>query len=605
VHDSDMTKHSNYLATPITRRRFVLGTSSVIAGAALTWPNLAASTDQEIRTPELRGQNFNLDIDYQVVNFTGKNRIATTVNGSLPAPILRWKQGEKVTLKVTNHLASDSSIHWHGMILPTNMDGVPGLSFAGIKPGATFEYQFDVQQSGTYWYHSHSGFQEQTGIYGAIVITPAQPDPIQCDRDYVVILSDWTDEDPSDVYAKLKKQSHYYNRHERTAADTWAEIKDKGVTQTWRERKMWNQMRMSDRDISDVNGTTYTFLMNGQTPEQGWTGLFNKGEKVRLRFINAAAMTLFDVRIPNVKMTVVAADGQNIEPVTIDDFRIGVAETYDVIVEPEADKAHTIIAQAIDRTGFAYGVLTSDMNMKAELPELDPSPILTMADMGMNHDGMTDMDEMSMMDISEHMEHQMDHSMHMAMASEMGSGKAGFGSDEAIKHKQTEFGPQVDMRAEMPMYKLNDPGIGLRDHATRYGRKVLTYGDLRNLYQTPDLREPEREIQLHLTGNMARYMWSIDGVKYADAEPIILKYGERVRFTLVNDTMMNHPMHLHGMWSDLETGDGERIPRKHTIIVQPGSKVSYLVTADARGRWAYHCHLMFHMLSMFREVRVI
>ena len=605
MHDSDMTKHSNYLATPITRRRFVLGTSSVIAGAALTWPNLAASTDQEIRTPELRGQNFNLDIDYQVVNFTGKNRIATTVNGSLPAPILRWKQGEKVTLKVTNHLASDSSIHWHGMILPTNMDGVPGLSFAGIKPGATFEYQFDVQQSGTYWYHSHSGFQEQTGIYGAIVITPAQPDPIQCDRDYVVILSDWTDEDPSDVYAKLKKQSHYYNRHERTAADTWAEIKDKGVTQTWRERKMWNQMRMSDRDISDVNGTTYTFLMNGQTPEQGWTGLFNKGEKVRLRFINAAAMTLFDVRIPNVKMTVVAADGQNIEPVTIDDFRIGVAETYDVIVEPEADKAHTIIAQAIDRTGFAYGVLTSDMNMKAELPELDPSPILTMADMGMNHDGMTDMDEMSMMDISEHMEHQMDHSMHMAMASEMGSGKAGFGSDEAIKHKQTEFGPQVDMRAEMPMYKLNDPGIGLRDHATRYGRKVLTYGDLRNLYQTPDLREPEREIQLHLTGNMARYMWSIDGVKYADAEPIILKYGERVRFTLVNDTMMNHPMHLHGMWSDLETGDGERIPRKHTIIVQPGSKVSYLVTADARGRWAYHCHLMFHMLSMFREVRVI
>jgi len=600
-----MTKHSNYLATPITRRRFVLGTSSVIAGAALTWPNLAASTDQEIRTPELRGQNFNLDIDYQVVNFTGKNRIATTVNGSLPAPILRWKQGEKVTLKVTNHLASDSSIHWHGMILPTNMDGVPGLSFAGIKPGATFEYQFDVQQSGTYWYHSHSGFQEQTGIYGAIVITPAQPDPIQCDRDYVVILSDWTDEDPSDVYAKLKKQSHYYNRHERTAADTWAEIKDKGVTQTWRERKMWNQMRMSDRDISDVNGTTYTFLMNGQTPEQGWTGLFNKGEKVRLRFINAAAMTLFDVRIPNVKMTVVAADGQNIEPVTIDDFRIGVAETYDVIVEPEADKAHTIIAQAIDRTGFAYGVLTSDMNMKAELPELDPSPILTMADMGMNHDGMTDMDEMSMMDISEHMGHQMDHSMHMAMASEMGSGKAGFGSDEAIKHKQTEFGPQVDMRAEMPMYKLNDPGIGLRDHATRYGRKVLTYGDLRNLYQTPDLREPEREIQLHLTGNMARYMWSIDGVKYADAEPIILKYGERVRFTLVNDTMMNHPMHLHGMWSDLETGDGERIPRKHTIIVQPGSKVSYLVTADARGRWAYHCHLMFHMLSMFREVRVI
>jgi len=600
-----MTKHTNWLVTPTTRRRFVLGTSSVIAGAALSWPNLAASTEQVMRAPELRGQNFNLDIDYQMVNFTGKNRVATTVNGSLPAPILRWKQGEKVTLRVTNHLSHDSSIHWHGMILPTHMDGVPGLSFAGIKPGATYEYQFTVQQSGTYWYHSHSAFQEQTGLYGAIVIDPAEADPVQCDREYVVILSDWTDEDPNDVYAKLKKQSHYYNRQERTAADTWDEIKDKGVKQTWRERKMWNQMRMSDRDISDVTGATYTFLMNGQTPEQGWTGLFNKGEKVRLRFINAAAMTLFDVRIPNVKMTVVAADGQNIEAVTIDDFRIGVAETYDVIVEPEADKAHTIIAQAIDRTGFAYGVLTPDVNMKAELAELDPAPILTMADMGMNHGEMTDMVEMQPMDMSGEMGHQMDHSMHLAMASEMGSGKAGYGSDKAIKHKQTEFGPQVDMRAEMPMYKLDDPGIGLRDHAEKYGRKVLTYADLRNLYQTPDPREPEREVQLHLTGNMTRYMWSIDGVKYADAEPIILKYGERLRFTLVNDTMMSHPMHLHGMWSELETGDGEHIPRKHTIIVQPGSKVSYLVTADARGRWAYHCHLMFHMLSMFREVRVI
>lgn len=569
---------------------------------ALPWSNLVSSNDKVVTIPELRGRNFNLDIDYQIVNFTGSSRIATTVNGSLPAPILRWKQGEKVTLKVTNHLSHDSSIHWHGMILPTDMDGVPGLSFAGIKPGDTYEYQFDVQQSGTYWYHSHSGFQEQTGLYGAIIIDPAEPDPVEYERDFVVILSDWTDEDPTDVYAKLKKQSHYFNRQERTAVDTWNEIRDKGVKQTWRDRKMWNQMRMSDRDISDVTGTTYTFLMNGQTPDQGWTGLFNKGEKIRLRFINAAAMTLFDVRIPNVKMTVVATDGQNIEPVTIDDFRIGVAETYDVIVEPEADKAHTIIAQAIDRTGFAYGVLTPDVNMKAELPELDPVPILTMADMGMEHGTMADM---PMMDMSEHMGHQMDHSMHMNMAPQMGSGKAGYGSDRPTIHKEAEFGPHVDMRSEMPMYKLDDPGIGLREHAEKYGRKVLTYSDLRNLYPTSDPREPDREIQLHLTGNMSRYMWSIDGIKYADAEPIILKYGERVRFTLINDTMMNHPMHLHGMWTELETGNGERIPRKHTVIVQPGSKVSYLVTADARGRWAYHCHLIFHMLSMFREVRVI
>ncbi|MFW5451242.1 MAG: copper resistance system multicopper oxidase [Methylophagaceae bacterium] len=591
-----MTKQQQYISSSITRRHFVLGASSALAVAALPWSRLAFSADQPIITPTLRGQNFNLDIGFQKVNFTGQQAIATTVNNSLPAPTLRWKEGERVTLKVTNHLAQDSSIHWHGMILPTNMDGVPGLSYAGIKPGETFEYQFDVKQSGTYWYHSHSGYQEQTGVYGAIVIDPAEADPVEYDRDYVVVLSDWTDEDPADVYAKLKKQSHYYNMKERTFGDVWSDVKEKGVTQTLRDREMWNDMRMSDRDISDVTGMTYTFLMNGQTPEQGWTGLFNKGEKIRLRFINAAAMTLFDVRIPGVKMTVVASDGQNIEPVTIDDFRIGVAETYDVIVEPEGDQAHTIFAQAIDRTGFAYGVLTPDINMKAELPELDPVPILTMADMGMSHE---------MMAMSEHAGHQMDDAMAMDMASEMGSGKAGYGSAMSVTHQDTEFGPHVDMRAELPMYNIDDPGIGLRDHQQAYGRRVLTYADLHNLYPTADPREPSREIELHLTGNMMRYMWSINGIKYADAEPIILQYGERVRFTLINDTMMNHPMHLHGLWSELETGDSKNIPRKHTVIVQPGSRISYLISADALGRWAYHCHLRFHMFAMFREVRVI
>ena len=594
-------EYSNSSKRNISRRRFVLGAGSLLVATALPWSGRALSQQQSNITaiPSLRGRQFQLDIGYQAVNFTGKERLATTVNGSLPAPTLHWKQGERVTIKVTNHLAETSSIHWHGMLLPTEMDGVPGLSYDGIKPGETFEYQFDVQQSGTYWYHSHSGYQEQTGIYGAIVIAPADLDPVAYDREYVMVLSDWTDDDPADVYAKLKKQSHYYNYQERTVSTLWDDIKDKGVSQTWRDRAMWNEMRMSDRDISDVTGTTYTFLVNGQTPEQAWTGLFKKGEKIRLRFINAAAMTLFDVRIPNVKMTVVAADGNNIEPVTVDDFRIGVAETYDVIVEPEADIAHTIFAQAIDRTGFAYGVLTTDEHLKAELPELDPSPILTMADMGMD----PDMDHGRMM--SEQPEHQMDHSMPMTMsANKMGTGLAGYGSAAMIKHKGSERGPQVDMLSEMPQYQLDDPGIGLRDHQPLYGRKVLTYADLRNLYPTPDPREPTREIQLHLTGNMSRYMWSIDGIKYADAEPIQLKYGERVRFTLVNDTMMNHPMHLHGLWSDLETGDGEFIPRKHTVIVQPGSKISYLVTADSRGCWAYHCHLMFHMLAMFREVRV-
>ncbi|PHS31653.1 MAG: hypothetical protein COA95_05825 [Methylophaga sp.] len=588
-----------------TRRRFVLGASSILVGVALPWSRFALAENNAM-TPILSGQNFNLGIGFQKVNFTGKERIATTVNGSLPAPTLRWKQGERVTLNVTNHLSEDSSIHWHGMIIPTDMDGVPGLSYAGIKPGETFKYQFDINQSGTYWYHSHSGYQEQTGVYGAIVIDPIN-DPVAYDRDYVIVLSDWTDDDPADVYATLKKQSHYYNMKERTFADVWADVKQKGVTQTLNDREMWNAMRMSDSDISDVTGMTYTFLMNGQTPEQGWTGLFNKGEKIRLRFINASAMTLFDVRIPGCKMTVVAADGQDIEAVTIDDFRIGVAETYDVIVEPTADQAHTIFAQAIDRTGFAYGVLTPDLKMKSELPELDPVPILTMADMGMDHSAMADaMKGDMMMDMSGHGGH-MDHSKHMSMNDTpiMGTGLAGFGSALAITHQQTEFGPHVDMRAENPMYKIDDPGIGLRDHQRLYGRKVLTYADLHNLYPTSDPREPSREIELHLTGNMMRYMWSINGIKYADAEPIILKHGERVRFTLINDTMMNHPMHLHGLWSELETGDAQNIPRKHTVIVQPGSKISYLVSADALGRWAYHCHLRFHMFAMFREVRVV
>ena len=578
-----------------TRRRSVLGSSSLLVSATLPWSRFSLAENNPNITPILRGKNFNLDIGFQKVNFTGKDRIATTINGYLPAPTLHWKQGERVTLNVTNHLAEDSSIHWHGMIIPTDMDGVPGLSYAGIKPGDTFKFEFDINQSGTYWYHSHSGYQEQTGVYGAIIIDPID-EPVASERDYVIVLSDWTDEDPADVYAKLKKQSHYYNMKERTFADVWSDVKKKGVAQTLNEREMWNDMRMSDSDISDVTGMTYTFLMNGQTPQQGWTGLFNKGEKIRLRFINASAMTLFDVRIPGCKMTVIAADGQNIEAVTIDDFRIGVAETYDVIVEPSADQAHTIFAQAIDRTGYAYGVLTPDLKMKSELPELDPVPVLTMADMGMNHE---------MMDMSDHGGHQMDHSMPMAKESIMGTGLAGFGSALPVNHQKTEFGPHVDMRAELPMYKIDDPGIGLRDHQRLYGRKVLTYADLHNLYPTADPREPNREIELHLTSNMMRYMWSINGIKYANADPIILKKGERVRFTLINDTMMNHPMHLHGLWSELETGDSKNIPRKHTVIVQPGSKVSYLVSADAIGRWAYHCHLRFHMFAMFREVRVV
>ncbi|MFZ5601344.1 MAG: copper resistance system multicopper oxidase, partial [Pseudomonadota bacterium] len=489
----------------LTRRQFVLGTAAAGTLLALGHPRiLRAAPADAMQT--LRGNQFDLNLNYTQVNFTGQPATATTVNGGLPGPILRWKQGDTVTLRVTNQLAQHSSVHWHGIILPTEMDGVPGMSFDGIHPGQTFEYRFKVQQSGTYWYHSHSHMQEQTGLYGAIVIDPAESDPVQADRDYVVMLSDWSDDDPEDVHARLKKMSHYYNFRERTAGDLWRDIRDKGVAQTWNERAMWNRMRMSENDISDVNGYAYTFLMNGQTPAQGWNALFKRGEKVRLRFINAAAMTFFDVRIPGLKMTVVAADGQLIDPVTVDEFRMGVAETYDVIVEPKEDMAYCIFAQSIDRTGYARGNLTPDLSLQAEIPAMDPVPVLGHGDMGMNMDmshGKHAGHDMAGMDHSNMDHSNMDHgSMNNAMppSPKMGSGKAGFGSAAAIVHAKTESGPQVDMIADAPQYKLDDPGIGLRNHRKDFGRRVLTYYDLCNYYPTPDPREPGREIQLHLTG---------------------------------------------------------------------------------------------------------
>ncbi len=638
-----------------SRRRFVLGASSLVALGSLPLSSqlMAHGTGHSASkvsatpsdTPTLRGNEFDLSIGYQTVSFTGKKRTATTVNQSLPAPILGWKEGERVKLRVTNTMDHESSIHWHGIILPSEMDGVPGMSFDGIKPGETFVYEFDINQSGTYWYHSHSGFQEQTGLMGAIVIEPKDPDPVAYDRDMVVLLSDWSDTAPEKIYSTLKKQSHYFNYRERTVGDLMRDLKTKGFSATWKERAMWNEMRMSETDIADVTGYTYTFLMNGVTPDQGWLGLCKPGEKVRLRFINGAAMTIFDVRIPGLKMTVVAADGQNIQPVIVDEFRMGVAETYDVIVEPEANSAYTLFAQSIDRTGYARGTLTTDINLRAEIPAMDPAPTLGHRDMGMDMSGMDhsghDMSSMKEIDHSAHNMSEMDHSGHdMSVMDHSGmdhSGhdmssmnhtdhinmdhrqhdmggksqlaKAGFGSNfdplAKINHADTEFGPHVDGHSEAPQSGLSDPGIGLRDHMKLYGRRVLTYADIRGLHPTYDKRQPSREIELHLTGNMSRYMWSFNGQKFADAKPLELNYGERVRIILVNDTMMTHPIHLHGMWSDLETGDPDYIPRKHTIIVQPGSRISYLVTADAKGRWAYHCHLLYHMPGMMREVRVV
>ena len=590
----------------VSRRRFVQGLAAgaSLAGLGALPAAVRAAITGHREAPTLRGTDFSLTIGPQPVNLTGAPRIATTVNGSLPAPILRWREGDTVTLRVTNLLEEDSSIHWHGVVLPSAMDGVPHIAdgFGGIRPGETFTYRFPARQTGTYWYHSHSGFQEQTGLYGAIVIDPREPDHIKADRDYVVMLSDWTDEDPMDVYRKLKKLSHYYNFSERTHADLVKDLRRKGFAGTLADRRMWNQMRMSERDLSDVTGYTYTYLMNGRTPSEGWIGLFSRGEKVRLRFVNGSAMTFFDVRIPGLDMTVVAADGQDVEPVTVEEFRIGVAETFDVIVTPQEDAAYTIFAQDIARSGYARGLLTPDPTWAAPVPELDPVPDLGHVDMGMamaDHAG----HDMAAIDNSTMDHSTMDHSEHQARGGSAGETVPPNPSDFSggpVRHAKTEYGAHVDMHAENPEYRLDDPGVGLRNN----GRRVLTYADLNNRRATRDHPEPDREIELHLTGNMSRYMWSIDGIKHANAEPMRWKIGERLRITFVNDTMMNHPMHLHGMWSDLETGDNNTLPRKHTVVVQPGTRISYRVTVDAEGGWAYHCHLLYHMPGMFRTVVV-
>ncbi len=584
-----------------SRRRFVQG---LAAGGTLAAFGLVPRAGWALKgagpADVLGGTEFDLRIGETLVNFTGRTRPAATVNGSLPAPTLRWREGTTVNLRVTNALPHGSifghhtSIHWHGILLPANMDGVPGLSFNGIAPGETFLYRFDVRQAGTYWYHSHSGFQEQAGLYGALIIDPAERDPLRCDRDYVVLLTDWTDLDPNALLRRLKKMPGHDNYSKRTVGDFLRDARRDGLAATLADRRMWGEMRMTPTDLSDVNANTYTYLMNGTTSLGNWTGLFRSGEKVRLRFINGSAMTYFDVRIPGLKMTVVAADGQPVHPVTVDEFRIAVAETFDVIVEPGGQDAFTIFAQDMGRTGYVSGTLATREGLRAPVPALDPRPILTMADMGhggMDHGGhgagttdssAPDMGAMAGMD---HSMHGMDH-----------------GGGAMPSHPASENGnPLVDMQTMAPVPKLDDPGIGLRGN----GRKVLTYGMLRSTFDDPDGRDPGRTIELHLTGHMEKFAWSFDGIPFADAEPLRLNYGERLRITLVNDTMMTHPIHLHGLWSDVEDERGDFLVRKHTVDMPPGSKRSYRVRADALGRWAYHCHLLYHMeTGMFREVRV-
>lgn len=598
-----------------TRRTFIKGLAATgILGGLGMWRVPVWAVTSPGQANVLTGNDFDLFIGEIPVNITGAARTAMTINGSLPGPILRWREGDTVTLRVRNRLHEDTSIHWHGIILPANMDGVPGLSFHGIAPDGMYEYKFDVNQNGTYWYHSHSGLQEQAGVYGALVIDAKEPEPFSYDRDYVVLLSDWTDENPDRVLAKLKKQSDYYNYHQRTVGDFIDDVSEMGWSAAIADRKMWAVMKMSPTDLADVSGYTYTYLMNGQAPDGNWTGIFKPGEKIRLRFINAAAMTYFDVRIPGLKMTVVAADGQYVKPVSVDEFRIAVAETYDVIVEPENEQAYTIFAQSMDRTGYSRGTLAVREGLSAPVPEVDPRPLISMADMGMDHGSMDGMEHGSMqsgMASMAGMDHSkmagMDHSQmagmsHGSMSGMDHSQMAGMDHGTMQSHPASETNnPLVDMQTMTPAPNLSDPGIGLRDN----GRQVLTYSDLRSTFLDPDGRDPSRTIELHLTGHMEKFSWSFDGIKFSDAEPLRLKYGERVRITLVNDTMMTHPIHLHGMWSDLEDENGNFLVRKHTIDIPPGSKRSYRVTADALGRWAYHCHLLLHMeMGMFREVRV-
>lgn len=615
----------------ISRRRFVKGLAAggVLLGVSAPLRHVLAQDVIASGTaaPVLKGTQFDLVVAESPVNFTGQPAIATTINGTLPAPTLRWKEGETVTIRVTNRLAVPTSIHWHGIILPFQMDGVPGISFNGIAPGETFTYRFKVQQSGTYWYHSHSGFQEQTGMFGAIIIDPAQGKDIAADREHVLLLSDWMDDDPMTVLGRLKKQGDYYNYGQLTAGEFFSDVSKDGWKAALSKRKMWNEMRMNPTDMGDLSAAVLTFLTNGITPAGNWTGLFQKGEKVRLRCINGSGNTFYDVRIPGLKLKVVQVDGVNIEPISVDEFRFGPGETCDVVVEPK-DDVYTIFSQTMDRTGYALGTLAVKSGLRAPVPAIDKLEWLSMEDMmgdmsnmaGMDHgamnmggmsmdnmdmssmpsmegDSMAQMPNMAGMDHSamgmQHGGMAMDHSKHAANADPLKT------PSKKPRHASTEYGASTDNRIDSPRTTLNDPGVGLRNN----GRRVLTLADMHTIGGPLDPRAPGREIELHLTGNMERYTWSFDGLEFGKSSPVHFKYGERVRVILQNDTMMTHPMHLHGVWSELETPEGEFLARRHTIPVQPAQRISFLVTADALGRWAWHCHLMMHMdAGMFREV---
>ncbi|GAA0861252.1 copper resistance system multicopper oxidase [Sphingopyxis soli] len=602
------------------RRRFVTGALGGGTAVALApwFPAWAQSVSPGIVAPlpTVSGNDITLRIARQTMRIDGKASRAIGINGTVPAPLVRLKEGQTAKLTVVNDLDEDSSIHWHGLILPFHMDGVPGVSFPGIKPRSSFIYEFPVIQSGTYWYHSHSGLQEQLGHYGPIVIDPAGADPIGYDREHVVVLSDHSQLSPEAIFRKLKVNPGHFNMQRQTLSGLLA-----GKDQSLKERVEWGAMRMDPTDIADVNGSTYTFLVNGHGPRDNWTALFNPGERVRLRIINASAMTIFNVRIPGLRMTVVQADGLNVVPTDIDEFQIAVAETYDVIVTPIEDRAYTLVAEANDRSGMGRATLAPRAGMAAEVPPLRERPLATMKDMGMgdmsggsmagmDHSGGGNMGAMAMpaSDPACPPEH-----AKMGHCTPAGDGGAMAGMDHgsgSMQHSMRDFSvapqvkrdPSVQTISPMPTDRMGEPGQGLENA----GHKVLTYHDLVALERNPDLRAAERSLDIHLTGNMERFMWSFDGVKMSDHhEPIPFTEGERVRINLINDSMMSHPIHLHGHFFELVTGKGDRSPRKHTVLVQPGGTASFDFTADALGDWAFHCHMLYHMhAGMMRVVSV-
>lgn len=594
--------------------RFSVGASSVIGAHALLPGWLDGQGVAGSSPGVLDGRDGPVDIFVReaTIEVDGRSRRAVTMNGTVPGPLLRLREGTEAVLRVHNELGEETSVHWHGLILPNAMDGVPGLNFPGIPAGTTFEYRFPVRQFGTYWYHSHSGFQEQLGHFAPMIIDPAGEEPDPVDREHVVILFDWTFENPSRIYDRLKKHPDYYNNQRRTISDFVSDIREQGLGATLSDRMDWGEMRMMASDVADITGATYTYLMNGMGPGSNWTGLFEPGERVKLRLINGSAATFFDLRIPGLPMTVVQYDGQLVAPVETDEIRLGIGETYDVIVEPTGDRAYTVFAEAMDRSGFARGTLAPRPGMSAGIPPRRERPLLTMADMGHGDHGMGHGGHR--IDSAEaHTGHEMGSDAAAVPGHDMGGGSmqvtaVGAPSPrppgtlpEAEMHDADRHGPGNAGVAMEARSRLAEAGLGLGDD----GWRVLRYTELEAREHRHDFRPPDRELVLHLTGNMERYMWSMDGVHLRDADPIELTLGERVRLTMINDTMMNHPMHLHGMWMELENGRGHMIPRTHTVTVKPAEKLSVLFNADAAGPWAFHCHVLYHMKAgMFRIVNV-